>query len=462
MLLGVALGHVVAVATPVLLGRVPRRQRAPIVAEHDPLEQIRHGRPRCIAAHPAIGGQDRMDAVPQFAADDRRMFGLVPLLLVPQLAKLCPVAEELVDVPLVDRSAVAGLAVLRGPRLRSHAIQFQLLDQRRTGAKFDEALKDVPDELGLALVRYQPPVLDVIAQRWHAAHPHAFALAGCDLVADAFARDLTFELREGQQDVQHQPSHGCRRVELLGDRYERDAVALEHFDHLGEVRQAAREAVDLVDDDYIDLASFNVRHQAAQCRALHVVAREGGIIVVVSHRHPGSTARWRSHQVETDGRRAMIETLLGGLLGGAFHLAPEILKWLDRKGERGHELAMQDKALEFEKIRGAQRMSEIGAGADAAWNVGAIETLREAVRTQGEKTGVRWADALSCSVRPVITYWFMALYCAAKTASFAAAVTAGAGWGTAILHAWTEADQALWAGVLNFWFLGRVFDRVRP
>ena len=30
------------------------------------------------------------------------------------------------------------------------------------------------------------------------------------------------------------------------------------------------------------------------------------------------------------------------------------------------------------------------------------------------------------------------------------------------LHAWTEADQALWAGVLNFWFLGRVFDRVRP
>ena len=157
----------------------------------------------------------------------------------------------------------------------------------------------------------------------------------------------------------------------------------------------------------------------------------------------------------------MIETLLGGLLGGAFRLAPEILKWLDRKGERGHELAMQDKALEFEKIRGAQRMSEIGAGAEAAWNVGAIETLREAVSSQGEKTGVRWADALSSSVRPIITYWFMALYCAAKTATVAAAVTGGAGWGVAILYAWTEADQALWAGVLNFWFLGRVFDRVR-
>ena len=158
----------------------------------------------------------------------------------------------------------------------------------------------------------------------------------------------------------------------------------------------------------------------------------------------------------------MIETLLGGFLGGAFRLAPEILKWLDRKGERGHELAMQDKALEFEKLRGAQRMSEIGAAADAVWNTGAIETLRDAVRTQGERTGVVWADALSSTVRPVITYCFMALYCAAKTAAFAAALSAGADWGTAVLHAWTEADQALWAGVLNFWFLGRVFDKVRP
>ena len=157
----------------------------------------------------------------------------------------------------------------------------------------------------------------------------------------------------------------------------------------------------------------------------------------------------------------MIETLLGGLLGGAFRLAPEILKWLDRKGERGHELAMQDKAIEFEKLRGAQRMAEIGAAADAAWNTGAIEALKEAVAAQGQRSGIAWADALSASVRPVITYWFMALYCAAKTAAFASAVTAGAGWGVATLHAWTEADQALWAGVLNFWFLGRVFDRAR-
>lgn len=157
----------------------------------------------------------------------------------------------------------------------------------------------------------------------------------------------------------------------------------------------------------------------------------------------------------------MIETLLGGLLGGAFRIAPEVLKALDRKSERTHELAMQDKALEFEKLKGAQRMEEIGATAESAWNTGALDALKEAIKGQGEKTGVKWADALSASVRPVLTYWFMALYCVAKTAAFAAAVVSGAGWGTAAIAAWTETDQALWAGVLNFWFLGRVFDKVK-
>ena len=100
--------------------------------------------------------------------------------------------------------------------------------------------------------------------------------------------------------------------------------------------------------------------------------------------------------------------------------------------------------------------------ADAAWNTGAIAALSAAVGAQGKLSGVRWVDALAASVRPVITYWFMALYCAAKTAAFVGAVDADVDWIVAIQALWTEADQALWAGVLNFWFLGRVFERVRP
>jgi hypothetical protein len=73
---------------------------------------------------------------------------------------------------------------------------------------------------------------------------------------------------------------------------------------------------------------------------------------------------------------------------------------------------------------------------------------------------VKWADALSTSVRPIITYLFMALYCTTKGTAFFAALNGGAGWVEAVQAAWTAADQALWSGVLNFWFLSRTFEKV--
>ena len=155
----------------------------------------------------------------------------------------------------------------------------------------------------------------------------------------------------------------------------------------------------------------------------------------------------------------MIETLLGGLLGGAFRLAPELLKWLDRASERRHELAMQDKALEFEQVRGAQRMAEIGASAEAAWNTGAIEALKEAVAAQGRPSGVKWVDALSSTVRPVVTYLFVLMYGGVKVSTFVGSAQAGVGFGVALLATWTAADQALLSGILNYWFISRTLEK---
>jgi hypothetical protein len=155
----------------------------------------------------------------------------------------------------------------------------------------------------------------------------------------------------------------------------------------------------------------------------------------------------------------MLETLLGGLMGGVFRLVPEFLKWLDRASERSHELAMQDKALAFEQLRGANRMTEIGAASQAAWDMGALETLKASIDAQGRPSGIRWVDALSLTVRPVITYWFMLLYCAVKIAGFITAIRGGVEWLAAIPLMWGTDDMAVWAGLLNFWFLGRVFEK---
>ncbi len=162
----------------------------------------------------------------------------------------------------------------------------QPLHEQGRGYRVRKLCKQAANHRRLRLVDHQLALGHVVPERWHAAHPHALALAGCDLVADAFARHLTLELRERQQHVQHQPPHRRGCVELLRDRHERHVITLEHLDHLGEVRQAARQPVDLVDHDDIDQAALDVRQQTLQPRPFHVAARIRRVVVVVRDRNP--------------------------------------------------------------------------------------------------------------------------------------------------------------------------------
>ena len=62
-------------------------------------------------------------------------------------------------------------------------------------------------------------------------------LAGEPLLAalSALADQLPLELGERQEDVQRQSSHAGRGVELLGDRDEGNAAAVEDLDQLGKI-----------------------------------------------------------------------------------------------------------------------------------------------------------------------------------------------------------------------------------
>jgi hypothetical protein len=154
----------------------------------------------------------------------------------------------------------------------------------------------------------------------------------------------------------------------------------------------------------------------------------------------------------------MLETLLGGVLGGVLRVVPEILKWLDRKGERDHELRMTDKQIELEKARATSALQQAEIKAKAAVDAVSLSTLREAIKAQGAVT-TGFASLLSSSVRPVITYFFFGIWAAIKLGAFVEATKAGMPTLQAFTAIWTESDQTLWAGIVNFWFLGRVFDK---
>lgn len=153
--------------------------------------------------------------------------------------------------------------------------------------------------------------------------------------------------------------------------------------------------------------------------------------------------------------------VLGSLLGGLFRLAPEVLKWLDKKNERAHELAMFDRQCDLEKERGAQKLAEIGAQRDMAVDAGVMDAFSAAINQQTEmaKAAGGWAATLSASVRPVVTYWILALW------SFIHVWLAWNAWlrgmpPELVFKMMMTADfSALVSGTLNYWFLDRTLAK---
>ena len=153
--------------------------------------------------------------------------------------------------------------------------------------------------------------------------------------------------------------------------------------------------------------------------------------------------------------------ILGGLIGGLFRLAPEAIKFFDKKSEREHELAMFSRQCELEQIRGAQKLTEIGAQRDAAVDMGVMDAFNAAINQQAEmaKAAGGWAASLSASVRPVVTYWVLFLW------SFIHVWFAWRAWRMGmspelVFKTMMTADFcALLSGTINYWFLDRTLKQ---
>lgn len=162
----------------------------------------------------------------------------------------------------------------------------------------------------------------------------------------------------------------------------------------------------------------------------------------------------------------MIETIgggiLGGLLGGVFRLAPEVVKYFDRKSERSHELAMFERQCELEEVRGQIKLQEINATRESVIDSGVVDALNNAIQQQSEMVkaaGPGWVANLSASVRPVITYYLLALYGAVKACFMLLAFDSGIPLAEAVAKNWTVDDATLLAGVVNYWMIDRTLGK---
>ena len=161
----------------------------------------------------------------------------------------------------------------------------------------------------------------------------------------------------------------------------------------------------------------------------------------------------------------MLELFSGGILGGVFggilRLATEVLKFFDKKNERGHELAMFDRQCDLEKVRGQQKLAEIGAQRDATLDVGAMDAFNAAISQQAEmaKAAGGWAASLSASVRPVVTYWVLFIWSFIHVWFAFNAWMAGMSPEVVYKTMMTADFAALLSGTINYWFLDRTLKQ---
>jgi hypothetical protein len=149
--------------------------------------------------------------------------------------------------------------------------------------------------------------------------------------------------------------------------------------------------------------------------------------------------------------------LLGSIFGGLFRLAPEVLKFLDKKNERQHELSMFQLQTDLEKMRGEFKMEEKYVD----YSIQQMDTIKAAFQEQAEtaKAAGWFVAAISALVRPGITWALFFMYAAVKAAALVMAFETGANWMEVVSKVWDEDDFGLFSMVISFWFVGRSIEK---
>lgn len=145
--------------------------------------------------------------------------------------------------------------------------------------------------------------------------------------------------------------------------------------------------------------------------------------------------------------------VLGSLFGGLFRLAPEVLKFFDRKNERSHELSMFKLQTDLEKVKGDYKMEEKYTD----FSIAQMNAIQAANETDAKiaSNSYKWVSALIGSVRPGITLILFMFYIIVKITFIANGFAMDMQWAEIVRQTWTQDDFMMLMMVLTYWFLGR-------
>jgi hypothetical protein len=143
-------------------------------------------------------------------------------------------------------------------------------------------------------------------------------------------------------------------------------------------------------------------------------------------------------------------TLLAAIAGFISSIVPEIIKYFKDINDKKHELHIFDKQIEYSKMASEYELEAVNSHYDYASQANLYSTYN---------TNIKWVDALNGSVRPVLAYSFFMLYMSVKYFQYRA-LEASAHLIEHIEIIWNVDDQAIFAGIISFYYGQRTFKRV--
>lgn len=144
-------------------------------------------------------------------------------------------------------------------------------------------------------------------------------------------------------------------------------------------------------------------------------------------------------------------TLLASLAGFLSSLVPEIMKYFVDRNDKKHEIKILEYQMELQKLNSGKTLDEIVAAANFSEAQALYKTY---------KTGISWVDAFNGTVRPVLAYAFFAIYSFVKYMQYKIiAISLSAIEIVNVL--WTLEDQAIFAGIISFYFGQRAINKLR-
>src|SRR3984957_9559929 len=102
-------------------------------------------------------------------------------------------------MPPAEQAAASRAATAIDADRNPNAVSLELLFEAHHASRLEIAAKQGPHDCCMLLDDMQRPIVDPVAQGYHAAHPHSLLLRSGDFVPDTLARNLPLELGERQQ-----------------------------------------------------------------------------------------------------------------------------------------------------------------------------------------------------------------------------------------------------------------------